>query len=498
MNPEKDLEGEKERLLRSEIPKEAKDDILDFLNEMRFDGKSFAHQYYYAVRLRIIATILQDKFTNPSKQDIKTLLTKLIDRKINRYVNVKKQTNGTSSPIPEKKIEQKKISDVTLEDYKKCIKHYYKWKLGIGEGKFRTEPECTRWITRNRKLGSKVKPDELVTTEEYLKIIDNCMNARDRALISTLYDSGCRLGELLTLRIRDAQSDQYGYVLSVTGKTGYRRVRIVGNSVAYLKLWIENHPNRNDIDSPVFCGLEVRNFGKAMDHSDVYSMFRKVLKRAGITRRIHPHLFRHSYVTRMVDKNLSESALKDQVGWTKGSRMIEVYEHLSIKQKDEAILRASGIAFEEKDDDNLLPVVCQRCGKKNPSNAKNCYNCWMPLTVEEAINEIEKEKKVTDALGSIISGDQKALLQNLPQESKLDVLSSLLIDLEKRGELDLIKDRLKKQNQDEQKDESVPLDNARKEVGRDKKTKDKPLKREPKQETEFNTGIVHHKEKGKN
>ena len=77
----------------------------------------------------------------------------------------------------------------------------------------------------------------------------------------------------------------------------------------------------------------------------------------------------------------------------------------------------------------------------------------MPLTVEEAINEMEKEKKVTDALNSIISGDQKALLQNLPEESKLDVLSTLLIDLEKRGELDLIKNRLKEQNHDEQMDE---------------------------------------------
>ena len=111
-------------------------------------------------------------------------------------------------------------------------------------------------------------------------------------------------------------------------------------------------------------------------------MFRKVLRRAEITRRIHPHLFRHSYVTRMVDKNLSESALKDQVGWTKGSRMIEVYEHLSVKQKDEAILRASGITIEQEQEEDMLPITCQRCGKKNPSNAKTCHTCWMPLTVE--------------------------------------------------------------------------------------------------------------------
>ncbi|MCL5437766.1 MAG: site-specific integrase [Candidatus Thermoplasmatota archaeon] len=436
MNPEIEIQKEKERLMRSDIPKEAKDDILDFLNEMRFEGKSFSHQYYYGTRLRIIAGILQDKFCNPSKQDIKWLLNELIERRAKTGMHLEKQRSRS-----------------TIEDYKKTIKHYYKWKLGTGEGKLRTEPDCTRWISRNRNLGSKVKPEELIKKSEYEKMLDSCMNGRDRALISTLYDSGCRLGEVLSLRIRDAQSDQYGYVLAVTGKTGFRRVRIVGNSVAYLKEWLDNHPNRNDIDAPIFCGLEMRNYNRAMDHSDVYSMFRKVLGRAEITRRIHPHLFRHSYVTRMVDKNLSESALKDQVGWTKGSRMIEVYEHLSVKQKDEAILRASGITIEQEQEEDMLPITCQRCGKKNPSNAKTCHTCWMPLTVEEAINEIEKEKKVTNALSSIISGDQKALLQNLPEESKLDVLSTLLIDLERKGQLDLIKNRLKEQNHDEQKDE---------------------------------------------
>ena len=430
MDPEAVIQKEKERLMRSDVPQEAKQDILDFLNEMRIEGRSFSHEYYYATRLRIVAGILQDKFTNPSKDDIKKLLNQLIERKGKTGRHLERQR-----------------TQATIEDYKKTIKHYYKWKLGNGEGNARIEPDCTRWITRNRKLGSKVKPEELITRQEYENTLDSCMNARDRALISTLYDSGCRIGELLSLRIRDAQSDQYGYVLAVTGKTGFRRVRIVGNSIVYLKAWLDGHPNRNNIDAPIFCGLETRNNLKAMEHCDVYSMLKKVLKRAGITRRIHPHLFRHSYVTRMVDRNLSESALKDQVGWTKGSRMLEVYSHLSMRQKDEAVLRASGIQIESEQEDQMLPVECPRCGKKNPSNAKTCRNCWMPLTTEEALQQVEKEKTVTEAISGMISNEQRALLQNLPQESKLDVLATLLIDLERTGQLDRIRDRVRPEKQ---------------------------------------------------
>ena len=448
MDPEAVIQKEKERLMRSDVPQKAKQDILDFLNEMRIEGRSFSHEYYYATRLRIVAGILQDKFTNPSKDDIKKLLNQLIERKGKTGRHLEKQR-----------------TQATIEDYKKTIKHYYKWKLGNGEGNARIEPDCTRWITRNRKLGSKVKPEELITRQEYENTLDSCMNARDRALISVLYDSGCRIGELLSLRIRDAQSDQYGYVLAVTGKTGFRRVRIVGNSIVYLKAWLDGHPNRNNIDAPIFCGLETRNNLKAMEHSDVYSMLKKVLKRAGITRRIHPHLFRHSYVTRMVDRNLSESALKDQVGWTKGSRMLEVYSHLSMRQKDEAVLRASGIQIESEQEDQMLPVECPRCGKKNPSNAKTCRNCWMPLTTEEALQQVEKEKKVTTALTDLISKDQQIILQSLPEDSKKDLLTLLLLDLESKGQLDLIKKRMEKPEDkdepEEQKDEPKPEQNRK-------------------------------------
>ena len=54
-------------------------------------------------------------------------------------------------------------------------------------------------------------------------------------LFSLLYDSGSRLVEIMTLRNKDVDFDQYAAVLSVTGKTGYRKVRVFGNSVSHLR-----------------------------------------------------------------------------------------------------------------------------------------------------------------------------------------------------------------------------------------------------------------------
>ena len=70
----------------------------------------------------------------------------------------------------------------------------------------------------------------------------------------------------------------------------------------------------------------------------------------------------------------------------------------------------------------------------------------MPLTTDEAIKQIEKENAISEILksGDLISETHKQLLQNLPEESKLDVLATLLLDFEKSGKLDLIKQRITK------------------------------------------------------
>jgi len=44
-----------------------------------------------------------------------------------------------------------------------------------------------------------------------------------------------RIGELLTLRIKDVVFDNYGMRTMVSGKMGVRNVRVIGDSIGYLK-----------------------------------------------------------------------------------------------------------------------------------------------------------------------------------------------------------------------------------------------------------------------
>ena len=52
-------------------------------------------------------------------------------------------------------------------------------------------------------------------------------NPRDKALISVLYKNGCRIGEILTLKVRNVEVDANGVVLIVNGETGQRKVRLI-------------------------------------------------------------------------------------------------------------------------------------------------------------------------------------------------------------------------------------------------------------------------------
>lgn len=118
------------------------------------------------------------------------------------------------------KINTKDYTDHTKHDYKVVVKRYYQWLRGFEEGEY---PPEVKWIKTafNKK---RLLPEALLTDDEIHKLVEATENLRDKALLLTDYESGCRIGEILNLRIRNVGFDQYGATLNVDGKTGPRRV----------------------------------------------------------------------------------------------------------------------------------------------------------------------------------------------------------------------------------------------------------------------------------
>ena len=114
---------------------------------------------------------------------------------------------------------------------------------------------------------------------------------RNRALIVLLWRSGLRCAEALDLRVRDVDR-QASVVKVMRGKGGKTRtVPIDAGAVEVLEEWLaERKRVRVPGGSTLFCTLQ----GGRLDTSYVRRMLPRLAKRAGIERRVHAHMLRHT------------------------------------------------------------------------------------------------------------------------------------------------------------------------------------------------------------
>ena len=401
---EKTLERETEKSDR-ELPDEVASTIAKFIEDMSLDI-STSRLYSYAFRLRIIAGMIPEKFLKPSEDDLRGVI---------RRIKARKVTWGSGQPHPP--------TENSIQMYLVSMKKFYTW-MNHSE-----VPDNVKWIKLGTVRASRqVEPESLITKEEVNELIQACENPRDKAIFSALYDSGIRLGELLNMRINSVSFDQYGAVLNVPkGKTGFRRVRVVGDSIPYLRAWLEVHPKKNP-SAPLFCNLSEDIRGRALTSADVYSIIRKVKRRAGITRRIHPHLFRHTRATILASR-VTEAPLEAQMGWVHGSKQTRTYVHLSGRDQDNAILKAYGIEIKDVGKiEEERPRECPRCHQLSPGNSKYCLTCGLPLDVKTAIEWDEKIKQIEDAImnSTVIPPEMKEFINGFKPEDRDKVYTATL------------------------------------------------------------------------
>lgn len=295
-----------------------------------------------------------------------------------------------------------KYAEHTKYDFKIVLKMFYKWLKGNDE----EFPQEVKWLKPALKNENHKLPEDLLSEDEVLKLANTADNLRDKALILVLYEAGCRIGELLSLKIKNVSFDQYGAVLRVTGKTGDRRVRVI-SSAPILASWLNMHPKPDDHDAMLWYSSwgKKRNDAKCLRHGTVYTLIRELAVRAGIKKNVHPHLFRHSRATSLAGK-LTEAQMKEYFGWVQGSDMAATYVHLSGRDVDNALLKLHGLAKPEEEKEDIMKVKsCQRCKEHNSPIAKFCIKCGLPLD-QEFIAVVEKERQNSDNLMNKLMEDR--------------------------------------------------------------------------------------------
>lgn len=284
------------------------------------------------------------------------------------------------------KLESSDYKPETKRNVKAVVKGF--WKHAFGQDEFYPEP--IRWIKTTTRRKDKLMPDGILSEEDIMKLLDVANNVRDKAIIATLFDSGIRVGELLSMKRKDVDLEGNPAHIVVNGKTGPRRIPILF-SVPYLATYLNEQKLRkpgeylwNVVGS--WAGLTQR-----ADYSAIRMMLQRVAKRAGIDKRVNPHSFRHARATDYASR-LSDQQLKMLFGWVGGSRMAETYVHLSGKDIDNSVLEANGYKPVEMQAPKLKVQLCPRCHLANEPTAQYCSRCGSPLSIDVALLEERTQK----------------------------------------------------------------------------------------------------------
>jgi len=108
-------------------------------------------------------------------------------------------------------------------------------------------------------------------------------------------------------------------------------------------------------------------------------------QRAGITKRVHPHLFRHSRATYVLANGLmTDAQAKAYFGWTPNTNQLATYAHLLASDANAAILRENKLVATTENHDELRAAKCYRCGELNASLAEYCTRCNAVLDLHKA------------------------------------------------------------------------------------------------------------------
>jgi site-specific recombinase XerD len=223
------------------------------------------------------------------------------------------------------------LEPYTIVTHKILVKKFFKWLYHTKEtGKI---PEQVLWIEVNKKKAYKTKTKaDMLTPQEVQKIIDACKHPLEKAMIAVHADLGTRPGEFCAMKLGNVVQEADGFSICVDGKTGQRIVPL-NSSTQYLIDYLKQHPDANNKDAPLWVSQRNTQYSK----SGFYCMVKKMAKRAGITKNVSGHLFRHTRLTQLAREKLPESVIRNFAGWEKNSMMSSVYIHIDGSDVKEAI-----------------------------------------------------------------------------------------------------------------------------------------------------------------
>ncbi len=216
--------------------------------------------------------------------------------------------------------------------YLSSIKHFHKFLL------MSNLSSSNVTVAIELPLGKRHLPDALSVSEMRMLLHAYCpggvhavttshLEIRNRAMVELMYACGLRVSEVLVLKQSDVLFDVE--LLRVFGKGSKERLVPVGQHAVQ---WIQNYQK---MARPSLLGTVVTDDvlflsirGKKLSRMSVWSIVNDAAKAAGLSQHVHPHMFRHSFATHLLEGGADLRAVQEMLGHA-DIGTTQIYTHIN-------------------------------------------------------------------------------------------------------------------------------------------------------------------------
>ena len=185
------------------------------------------------------------------------------------------------------------------------------------------------WLSRREKLPHPMRdlrapavPEKMVpvlTDDDLRRLLKACVGddftaRRDRAMIRMLFDCGLRREELAGITLDDVNFDEQ-YVIVLGKGSRQRMVPYGANTAEALDDYMRARLRHKDSRLPALWLASPPNHRGALGYDGIHQMLKRVATRAGLTKSVYAHRFRHTAAHTQLSAGMSEGDAMRVFGW---------------------------------------------------------------------------------------------------------------------------------------------------------------------------------------
>jgi integrase/recombinase XerD len=235
-------------------------------------------------------------------------------RDLTRYLNWR--VNNPESPIKEYAFSLKDLAPSSLERNYSAVRSFHKY--------LNREFNISDPTDNLPETGKRQRLPKALTVEEITKLIEagkdtsQSISLRDYLLLELLYSTGARVSEVVGINLSDISENVVNgesiWVLKLRGKGGKERIVPLGT---YAKSAIDDYLVRTRpslLKKLNENALFLNNRGTRLSRVSAWEIVKSAAEKSGLTSKVTPHVFRHSYATHLLDGGADIRVVQELLG----------------------------------------------------------------------------------------------------------------------------------------------------------------------------------------